>query len=380
MKPAGYVVGIFLSIALLVSGCSKDSTTSTEPQGTASATLNGIVLRLGTSTPIAGAAVKVGSMNATTNTAGQFQMAVAAGSYQVTATASKYSDYLGTVTIAPAAQTAHDTIYLKTSPWEFVGNTIAIPGPTGWEFATGLNNTIYFATPNNTSYQQHFIAYDLATNTYVEKNMTGNELCACGYMSDLAASSNKLFYFANGGTMYTPATNSWAAASYPSANRRGEAGVAVYGDNIYYIGGRGPLNTCAVYNVSTNTWKTIANYLYATDWPAAVTYNGILYVLGGASTPNKMSRYAPGTNTWSAMPDIPFANLYTRPRAVVFDNKIFFFSRSDIYVYDLMTNAWSPSPLTTPGITGIPVLAGSSLYLVGYSSAKSGYAILKYVP
>ena len=381
MKSLRWMFAALLFVAFLAPGCSKDSSTPTQPQATTAVTLNGLVLRQGTTTPIAGAKVSVGSDTATTNATGQFQLTVAAGSYNVTAVAAKYTNYSGRVVIASTVTTANDSIYMQFMPWDFVGNTIAIPGPTGWEYAVGLNNTIYFATPNNTGSAQHFVAYDLASNTYAEKSLTGNDLCACGYNSDLVAASNKLFHFANDGTVYTPATNLWAPASYPSTNKRGETGVAVYGDDIYYIGGRGPLNTCQVYNVSTNAWRSIANYPVPTDWSAAVSYNGQIYVLGGTSSLNKMSRYTPGTNSWQALPDIPFTNLSTRPRAVTYDNKIFFLSRTEVYVYDLTTGSWSPSVLATPGISGaIPVLAGSSMYLVGYSGIKSGYAIVKYNP
>jgi hypothetical protein len=380
MKSPRWMFAALLCSALLAPGCSKDSSTPTQPQGTTSVTLNGLVMRLGTSTPVAGAQVTVGGTVTATNANGKFQMSVAAGSYNVGVVATKYSDYSGRITITGAAPTANDSIYLKSVPWEIVGNTIAIPGPTGWEYATGLNNTIYFGTPNNSSFSQHFIAYDLATNTYLEKSLTGKDLCACGYNSDLVAASNKLFHFANNGSIYTPATNAWTAANYPVANHRGETGVAVYGDDIYYIGGRGPLNTCEAYNVSTNAWRTIANYPYATDWAAAVSYNGQIYVLGGASALNKMFQYAPGTNSWSPMPDIPFANLNSRPRAVVYDSKIFFFSGSDLYVYDLLASSWSLTALGAPGDSGIPVVAGTSMYVVIYSAAKSGYAIMKYAP
>jgi len=380
MKAAAIVCGVMAVAVLVVSGCSKNDTAPTQPLGGNSATVSGVVLRKGTATPVAGAVVVAGGEFDTTKSDGLFQLSLPAGSYQISATADKYVAFAGTITVTSTAQAVKDTIGMQYIPWTYIGNTIAIPGPTGWEFAAGLNNTIYFATPNNTGSQQHFIAYDLSTNTYAEKSLTGNDLCACGYNSDLVPASNKLFHFANDGTVYTPATNAWATANYPAANRRGEAGVAVYGDDIYFVGGRGPLNTCEVYNASTNAWRTIANYLYATDWPAAVAYNGKIYVLGGASTRNKMSVYTPGSNSWSALPDIPYTNINSRPRAVTFDNKIFFFSGRDVYVYDLLINSWSPEVLSTPEASGIPVLAGTSMYLVAYSAAKSGYAILKYTP
>jgi hypothetical protein len=372
-------VGLLCALALLNS-CSKDATSPTQPQGSTTAAVSGTVFRQGTTVPVVGAIVTVGSARDTTNSSGKFQLSLLPGSYSINAVAPKYSDFYGSITINSVAPVTYDSIAMRAIPWEFVGNTIAIPGPTGWEFATGMNNTIYFATPNNSGSQQHFIAYDLATNTYLEKSLTGNNVCACGYMSDLAAASNRLFYFANNGDVYTPVTNSWTPVNYPAANKRGEAGVAVFGDDIYYVGGRGPLNTSEVYNVTTNAWRNIANYLYATDWAAAVSYNSLIYVLGGSSALNKMSRYTPATNSWTALADIPFPNLSSRPRAVVFDKKIFFFSGSDIYQYDLVSSSWSASIMSSSGYGSIPVVVGDTMYLIGYSSTRSGYALAKYTP
>lgn len=356
-------------------------TTNATTSGT-TAMVSGTILRHGSTIPVIGATVSVGNISATTNSNGQFQLSLPPGTYQIAASHPNYTNFYGTITITSYDAVTYDTVYLKFIPWETIGIPIAIAGHSGWEYATGLNNSIYFATPNNSGFQQHFIAYDLSSNTYSEKSLTGNNLCACGYMSQLTAGvNNKLYYFANDGAVYDPQTDKWATASYP--NNRGEAGVGVLGDDIYYIGGRGPLNTCQAYNTATNSWRTIANYLYSTDWAAVTAYNNKIYVLGGASTTNKMSVYDPATNNWTALPDIPFTNLNQRPRALTYDNKIYFFSGTDIYVYDLTTVSWNASILSVPlslGYGVIPVLANNSMYIIGYSSSSSQYIIAKYTP
>ncbi len=383
MKQATGTGIVLLSAALLWAGCSKEDSAPTQPASGgagALATVTGTVYRQGTTTKVPGAIVSAGGKVDTADANGKFQLSLSVGAHTISAQAPKYNNFYGPITVPSAAPLTYDSIGMIPIPWDYYGNTIAIPGPTGWEFASGLNNTIYFATPNNTGSQQHFIAYDLPTNTYAEKSLTGNPLCACGYMSNLVASSNKLYYFANDGMVYTPVTNTWSAGNYPAANRRGEAGVAVNGDDIYFVGGRGPLNTCQVYNATTNTWKSIANYPIAISWSAAVSYNGQIYVLGGTETPNKMARFNPVGNTWTTMPEIPFANLDGRPKAVVFDKKIFFFSGVDIYQYDLVAGSWLASVMSSSGFGSFPVVAGDALYLVGYSSTRSGYAIAKYTP
>ncbi len=378
------VLFLFCGSAVWFGGCSKNDSNPagpTGPTGPTGAVVGGEVFRQGTRIPVVGASITIGSHTGGTDSLGRYQIAVSPGSWNVTVDATKYASYSGQVVVTEVDVVTPDTLYLNYSPWQFVGNTIAIPGPTGYEYTAGLGNTLYFGTPDNTGAPQFFIAYNVISNTYAQKNLANNDLCACGYNSFLVAANNRLFYFANSGTMYDPSTDKWDTVSYPLP--RGEAGVGVLGNLIYYIGGRGPLNTCQVYDATTNSWKSFANYPFATFWSAVTSSNGLLYVMGGDGIPTKMNVYDPSSNVWTPLPDLPF-NAGNYPRAMTYNGKIFLFSDpsagSNVYTYDLSTSTWDTTILSSRGYGTLPVIVGNGMYLVGYNSGKSGYAIAKYSP
>jgi len=364
-------------VTIFFYSCSEDSPTQSSNPTTSKVT--GTIYRNGTTIPVEDAVVTVGDVSATSNSNGQFQLELPTGTYQIIATHSRYKKFSGTITITSLNPTNYNSIFMKYIPFQIVGDTVEVFGGNDWEFAAGLGNKIYFASPNNSSSAQLFIAYDLSTNTYSSKNLNGNPLCACGYMSQLVAASNMLYYFANDGAKYDPQTDQWTSANYPSSNHRGEAGVGVLGTDIYYIGGRGPLNTCQAYSTLTDSWKTIANYPYSTSYSAVVSYNNKVFVLGGSGSNNKMSVYDPGIDMWASLADIPFSNIYGG-EAVVHNNKIFFKSNYDLYIYDLNTSTWDPSNYSIPTYGHI-VLANNSVYVIGSSSSsKPGFIISKYAP
>ena len=390
MSTSSFAVTGDTAIAAVVGAGETGKISVTSPGGTATsdsmftywrgstAIVTGSVFRQGTTNPITGATVTVGNTSVATNSAGAYQLALPTGTYQLSVSAPRYKGYSGPISIASFDTITNSPIYMNYAPWAYIGIVLTTTSSTGWEFATGLNSVIYFATPNNSSSAQHFVAYDLTSNAYREKSLTGNDLCACGYNSRLVSANSKLFYFANSGTSYDSATNQWTGMPYP--NPRGEPGVGVLGNDIYYVGGRGGLNTCQVFNATTYSWRTIPDYLYSTSWSAISSYNGRLYVLGGSGTENKISVYDTSSKAWVALPDIPFTNVSSRPTALTFDNKIFMFSSSAVYVFDPSTSSWDPSVLSSAGFGSIAVLAGNSMYVIGYSSVKGGYTVAKYDP
>jgi hypothetical protein len=370
----------YLFIAILTCqmffGCKEDNS---NPASSTTSTVTGIIYRSGTAIPVEGATVSVGDISGISNKDGQFQLQLPPGTYQIVATHLKYKSFKGTLTITSLNPTTYNSISMKYIPFQIVGDTVVVSGGNNWSFAAGLGSKIYFASPNNSSSAQIFLAFDLLTNTYSSKNISNNPLCACGYMSQLVTVSNKLYYFANDGAKYDPQTDQWTSVNYPYANHRGEPGIGVLGTDIYVVGGRGPLNTCQVYNTITDSWKTIANYPYSTSYTAVVSHNNKVYVLGGSGSSNKMLMYDPTTDSWSVLADIPFSNSYGG-EAVVFNNKIIYKSNYDIFIYDLTSSTWDTANYYSPTY-GYMVLANNSVYVVGgSSSSKPGFVIFKYVP
>jgi hypothetical protein len=111
-----------------------------------------------------------------------------------------------------------------------------------------------------------------------------NQLPPCSIQSVVAPTLRKIQATA------TPAaaiTSPWrAAAAYPTNIFR--YGFAQNGDDFYIISGlstdphgngRGPTPAMRRYNVTTNTWTSLADIPIASNTPSAVYYNGKIYVL-----------------------------------------------------------------------------------------------------
>ncbi|MDB5066178.1 MAG: protein kinase [Chloroflexi bacterium] len=83
--------------------------------------------------------------------------------------------------------------------------------------------------------------------------------------------------------VYTPSTNSWAAAAPLPAPRSGLAAVTGSDGRIYAIGGftDHPLDTVDVYTPSTDTWTPAAPMPTARFAAAARGTDGRIYVIGG---------------------------------------------------------------------------------------------------
>jgi len=141
--------------------------------------------------------------------------------------------------------------------------------------------------------------------------------------------------------MFDPANNAWIQGpEIPENRRRGSAGLVVYNDKFYVVGGNtighdgGYVNWFDEYDPATNTWTPLADAPHARDHFHATILNGKLYVAGGRLSGGDGGTFAPlvpevdvydfSTSTWSTLTSDK--NLPT-PRAaaatVTFENKVF---------------------------------------------------------
>jgi len=196
------------------------------------------------------------------------------------------------------------------------GGLVLVPGTGGLLFAIGGHTATDSATSLNT-------AYNPATNTWTAKAPLPQD------RTDMGATTGGPYHriFTVGGYnpftgqadaamfRYSQSTNTWtdmkslpAARSYPA--------VASSGGNVYVFGGgvnASPFITNFVgtksafeYDVSTNSWKTLAPMPVAELGAAAVTgADGLIYVIGGTQQSvigwcnQTIQIYNPKTNTWS---------------------------------------------------------------------------------
>jgi N-acetylneuraminic acid mutarotase len=120
--------------------------------------------------------------------------------------------------------------------------------------------------------------------------------------------------------IYSPATNSWrTGATIPEGRRRGGAGAVLVDGKIYLVCGiqdghrGGHVPWLDVYDPTTDTWEVLPNAPRSRDHFQAVAHDGKIYALAGrttvaatnpfANTIGEVDVYDLTTNTWSTLAD-----------------------------------------------------------------------------
>jgi hypothetical protein len=243
-----------------------------------------------------------------------------------------------------------------------------------------VGNSIYFGNFSNTAKPQFFVRYSIPNNTFSAALSVTSDLCGCGYTSKLVNDGTNIFYIANNATKYTASTNTWSGLFYPStaSDNNGEAGVTYYNGNIYFLGGRTPSNLFKYYNIATDSWFTVPNYLYATSWSELVAFKDRIYAIGGYAASNqrlnKMAYFSTKDSTWTAVQDPPF-NVFVsaeKEYAAVLGDYIFLLQNGSIYVYDPATDEWGSMPTRINGLPDSATLMsdGQNLYIAGKNASN----------
>ncbi|MFY0712514.1 galactose oxidase [Seonamhaeicola sp. NFXS20] len=138
--------------------------------------------------------------------------------------------------------------------------------------------------------------------------------------------------------LYFPPTDTWIKGpEIPKNRRRGGAGLVVYNDTFYLIGGNtmghngGYVNWFDEYNPKTNTWTVLENASQARDHFSAAVINNKLYAVAGRQSGGEGGVFAPlvnvvdvydfNTKTWSVLKEnIPTPR--AAPSIAVFNNEL----------------------------------------------------------
>jgi hypothetical protein len=236
-------------------------------------------------------------------------------------------------------------------------------------------NKIYYANPSNTALSQFMLAYDISSNTFSDKKIDPN-VCACGYMSQVVSDGQNLYYIANDATKYSPSTDTWAAINYPVTARdnNGEAGVLYYNSKIYFLGGRTATPRFKYYDISSNNWYNVADYLYSTSSSQLVVADNKIFALGGQDIETKFSCFTEEGN-WKSLPDLPFEmpGYYSSKLVASFQNRfILALVSNKIYVYDAVKSKWKSEPIElTVNDNNLNIFSDNiNVYIAGKSSAN----------
>lgn len=273
----------------------------------------------------------------------------------------------------PVAVNTIDSVKLQMQK---VTTPVAPKSPGNYSvWFTMAGNKIYYANPSNTALTQFMLAYDLSSNTFSDRKTDPN-VCACGYSSQITSDGQNLFYIANDATKYNSSTDTWSAISYPSTakDNNGEAGVLYYNSKVYFLGGRTASTKFKYYDITSNNWYNVADYLYSTTSSQLVAADNKIFALGGESTKTKFS-YFTAEGDWHALPDLPFQMTEDWGSKLVtsFQNRFILALVSDkIYIYDAAGNKWKADPITVAINDGYLNIFSDNInvYIVGKSSSN----------
>jgi hypothetical protein len=195
--------------------------------------------------------------------------------------------------------------------------------------------------------------------------------------------------------IYDPPTNTWTQGpAIPAARNRGAAGVVVYQDDVYVVGGNtqghagGYVPWLDRYDPATNTWTALADAPHARDHFTAVVIGNKLYAAGGRQTtqPNPFVNtigpvdvYDFTAGTWSSLPEpLPTLRAGTMTVArgehlVVVGGESTVEAHDETEALDVLTGEWIALPLLNQGRhSGGAVLHQDAVYCVAGAGAPGG--------
>ena len=200
--------------------------------------------------------------------------------------------------------------------------------------------------------------------------------------------------------MYNPGLNKWVKGSeIPEDRRRGGAGLVVYNDKFYLIGGNtkghngGYIPWTDVYDPVANTWEQLADASHSRDHFSAVVKDGKIYAVSGRLSGGKggvlkpliaeVDVYDIKSSEWSTLG--VKQNLPT-PRAgaavCLFQDEIYVIggevedqknAYKKVEAYDFEKNKWKKKRDMNFGRHGTQaIVSGNGIYIAGGSPVQKG--------
>lgn len=201
---------------------------------------------------------------------------------------------------------------------------------------------------------------------------------------------------------YNPADDSWQQGfEIPVERRRGGAGVTVYNDKVYIVGGiklghtSGTTHMLDVYDPKAKTWQSLTDAPHIRDHANAVVLDGKLLALGGRNSSyhepdafgaffkqvnDKMDIYDFDKDVWKTLKvrlPIPTAGA----GSVVFNDRLYYTggehvpkpANSRTVSFDLKSQLWKEEAPLQRGRHGTnATLIGNKMYIAAGSGNKGG--------
>ncbi|WP_158967891.1 galactose oxidase [Paraglaciecola sp. L3A3] len=198
--------------------------------------------------------------------------------------------------------------------------------------------------------------------------------------------------------LYHPPSQKWIQGpEIPENRRRGGAGLVVYKDKFYLVGGNtighngGYVNWFDEYDPTNNTWTVLENAPNARDHFFAAVIDNKLYAAGGrlsggqggVFTPlvKKVNTYNFDTKTWSSLAaDLPTPR--AAPGIAVFNNELLVMGGEGeksgpaykrVEAYNTINHTWSRKPdMHYPRHGTQTIVSGKGIYIAGGSPIRGG--------
>ena len=147
-----------------------------------------------------------------------------------------------------------------------------------------------------------------------------------------------------------------------------------YNNKIYFLGGRTASAKFKYYDISSDGWYNVADYLYSTTSAQLVAADNKIFALGGESTNIKFS-YFTNEGNWQVLPDLPFQIPQDWGSKLVtsYQNRFILALVSDkIYIYDAVAKKWKTDPVElTINDNNLNIFSDNiNVYIVGKSSSN----------
>lgn len=198
--------------------------------------------------------------------------------------------------------------------------------------------------------------------------------------------------------LYHPPTDTWIQGpEIPKNRRRGGAGLVVYKEKFYLIGGNtighdgGYVNWFDEYDPKKNTWTTLENASLARDHFSAAIIDNTLYAVGGRHSGGDGGVFSPligivdtynfDSKKWSTLPsELPTPR--AAPGVAVFNNELLVMggeseTRGPAYklveAYNPVTETWSKKQDMHYARHGTQaILSGNGIYIAAGSPSRGG--------